>query len=82
MSKLYIPTNLLKATRRVDRYGGGVSQGFDANTSGPGSNAIDLGKWLAHALANGHIPLNQLPTADPKISGALWLNKGVLTVST
>jgi hypothetical protein len=54
-----------------------------ASTNQDGGNLVLQGGLKASGGgANGLIVLNNLPTSDPTVAGALWANSNVVTVST
>jgi len=43
--------------------------------------AVDLGASVTLAVSGANVTITGLPTSDPSVAGALWVNTGVLTVS-
>ena len=46
------------------------------------SGAIDLGANVTLTVSGTNVVITGLPTSDPTVSGALWSNSGVLTLSS
>ena len=53
-----------------------------AKTDSKTPKTVAASDVIAQLLANGFAAyVDTLPTADPEVEGALWVNTGVLTVS-
>ena len=53
-----------------------------AKTDSKTPKAVTSSDFIASVLANGFATyVATLPTTDPAVAGALWVNSGVLTVS-
>lgn len=42
---------------------------------------VDLGAAVTLSVSGTNVLITGLPTSDPSVAGALWINSGVLTVS-
>jgi len=58
-----------------------LPQGGDSLAVATGGS-ITLGTGVTLTVSGTNVILNGLPTSNPAVAGALWVNSGVLTRST
>ena len=70
---------------KVAAYDGVLETGLkldgDTNADGEVDVAIGSGAGSTTTIASGVVMMGSLPTSDPGVSGKLWSNSGVVTVS-
>tara|TARA_R110002020_G_scaffold216504_1_gene424275 strand:- start:126 stop:692 length:567 start_codon:yes stop_codon:yes gene_type:complete len=70
---------------KVAAYDGVLETGLkldgDTNADGEVDVAIGSGAGSTTTIASGVVMMGSLPTSDPGVSGQLWNNSGVVTVS-